>query len=217
MSSKHLVLLGIGHTNAHIVKQWETVPIKPMQTFLARLAQRLNSPTTTSSTIKVAIVSGGVASVEIALCLHQQCKKRNIACDFSIKIFTSSDTVAEGMNPRSVGRIEQILQSRSIHITPGHRVTEVGDDFISTEDGSHHQADIVIWATGAAAPPVLDLMVQPARILRRSFDENVRASIRFPEAAQHRRRKSTAAVRIHHRTRPLVLAPQDLDRQTLHH
>ncbi len=255
MSQRNLVLLGIGHTNAHIVKQWETnpikdckltciskfptatysgmlpgtlglqfnedemqidladlcqrsgakliladtngldldagllhfednesipfdalsigvgsmparweehqdakslVPIKPMQTFLARLAERLNAFTTTSRSTKVAIVGGGVASVEIALCLHQQCEKRkNFACDFSIEIFTSSDTVAEGMKSRSVSRIEQILKSRSIHITPGHRVTDVGDDFITTEDGSRHEADIVIWATGAAAPPVL--------------------------------------------------------------
>ncbi|TWU64574.1 FAD-dependent oxidoreductase [Crateriforma conspicua] len=147
------------------------VPIKPMQTFLERLADRLDrsgrghesshrdglvaSSTTNKPTTKVAIVGGGVASVEIALCLKQQCEKRNIACDFSIEIFTSSDAIAEGMKPRSVKRIEQILKSRSIHITPGHRVTEVGDDFITTEDGSRHEADIVIWATGAAAPPVL--------------------------------------------------------------
>lgn len=294
MTQRHLVLLGIGHTNAHIVKQWETdpipdckltciskfptatysgmlpgtlglqfdddemridladlcqrsgaeliladtsgldldtgqvhfedhesiafdalsigvgstpagweshkdakslVPIKPMQTFLQRLAYRLNQvrqrisepdnektifcepkalasgipnvafsatePAASavgsihSPAIKVAIVGGGVASVEIALCLKQQCEKRNIASDFSIAIFTSSDTVAEGMKPRSVKRIEQILKSRSVHITPGHRVTDVGDDFITTEDGSRHEADVVIWATGAAAPPVL--------------------------------------------------------------
>ena len=153
---------------------WEThmatrslVPIKPMQTFLQRLSSRLSefggrgyesSQTeglVTSSTTKVAIVGGGVASVEIALCLKQQCEKRNIACDFSIEVFTSSETVAEGMRPRSIAAIERILKSRSIHITPGYRVTEVGDDFITTEDGSRHAADIVIWATGAAAPPVL--------------------------------------------------------------
>lgn len=143
------------------------VPIKPMQTFLARLDQRVNTvmdlsketasneTLARSTTIRVVIVGGGVASVEIALCLKQQYEKRNLSCDVSIEIFTSSDTVAEGMTPRSVRRIEQILKSRSIHITPGYRVTKVCDDFIETEDGSRHQTDVVIWATGAVAPQVL--------------------------------------------------------------
>ena len=269
MSQRNLVLLGIGHTNAHIVKQWETDPIedcrliciskfptatysgmlpgtlglqfdddemridladlcqrsgaelilaetsgldldagqlhfeshesisfsalsigvgsmpagwddhqdaksiKPMQTFLQRLAATLQTdpvaevvetfghhtdnpkPLTSSATKRIVVVGGGVASVEIALCLHQQCEKQKIVRDFTIEIFTSSETVAEGMKPRSVNRIEQILRSRNIRITPCRRVTEVGDDFIVTEDGSHHEADVVIWATGAAAPPVL--------------------------------------------------------------
>lgn len=132
------------------------VPIKPMQTFLRRLSQRIESVNKASSgPLKVVVVGGGVASVEIALCLHQQCEARNTNRDFSIEIFTSSDTVAEGMTPRSIRRIERILESRNIRITTGRRVSEVGDDFITTEDGSRYDADIVIWATGAAAPPVL--------------------------------------------------------------
>lgn len=142
---------------------WEThagaaslVPIKPMQTFLERLEQRMETVRDDSGRpLKVAIVGGGVASVEIALCLLQRCEKRNLSCEFSIEIFTSSDTVAEGMKPRSVRKIERILLSRSIHMTPGYRVTQVGDDFIETEDGSRYETDVVIWATGAAAPSVL--------------------------------------------------------------
>jgi len=138
-----------------------------MQTFLARLQQRLNdvvdlakdSSSTgslaKSTTTRVAIVGGGVASVEIALCLLQQCEKRNLRCNWSIEIFTSSDTVAQGMRRKSVQRIEQILRSRSIRITPGYRVTKVGDDFIDSGDGDRREADVVIWATGAAAPQVL--------------------------------------------------------------
>lgn len=133
------------------------VPIKPMQTFLQRLGQRMESIRgKTEGPLKVAIVGGGVASVEIALCLHQQCKKRNIGGDLSIGIFTSDRNVAAGMSSKSISAIERILESRSIPITTRHRVTEVGDDYITTDDGSRHEAKIVIWATGAEAPPVLD-------------------------------------------------------------
>ncbi|MGB7328465.1 MAG: FAD-dependent oxidoreductase [Rubripirellula sp.] len=132
------------------------VPIKPMQTFLERLGQRLDScHPTDAGPLRVAIVGGGVASVEIAFCLHQQCQKRQLNCEFSIEIFTSGDSIAEGMTDRSIRRLEQLLKARSIHITPGYRVTKVGEGGVETEDGSHHPADAVIWATGAAAPPVL--------------------------------------------------------------
>lgn len=132
------------------------VPIKPMQTFLGRLEERMQAVRDDSSrSVKVAIVGGGVASVEIAMCLRQQCEKRNIGEDPDIEIFTSSDTVAAGMRPRSIGRIERILKSQGISVTTGHRVTNVEDHQIETDDGCRHEADVVIWATGAAAPPVL--------------------------------------------------------------
>jgi pyridine nucleotide-disulfide oxidoreductase family protein len=128
------------------------VPIKPMQTFLERLKERLNR---SEHATKIAIVGGGVASVEIALCLHLQDEKQKKLRDLSIEIFTSGDTVAEEMLPRSISRIERILESHGIRVCAGQRVNEVGDDFITTDDGSRHRADIVIWATGATAPPVL--------------------------------------------------------------
>ena len=139
------------------------VPIKPMQTFLGRLNTVVdlvkdpnsNGSVTRSTAIRFAIVGGGVASVEIALCLSQLFEKQKLSGVFSIEIFTSSDRVAEGMTPRSVHKIERILASRNIAITTGHRVTQVGNDFIETENGSRYESDVVIWATGAAAPPLL--------------------------------------------------------------
>ncbi|QDT01666.1 NADH dehydrogenase [Rubripirellula lacrimiformis] len=132
------------------------VPIKPMQTFLQRLEQRIDVVGDCGEgPLKVAIVGGGVASVEIALCLHQQFEKREQSRKFSIAIFTSSDTVAGGMKPRSVRKIQRLLKSRNISVTHGSPVTQVTDASITTEDGRRFDTDVVIWATGAAAPKVL--------------------------------------------------------------
>ncbi|MCM2371456.1 FAD-dependent oxidoreductase [Aporhodopirellula aestuarii] len=133
------------------------VPIKPMQTFLTRLEQHLDGAAQPNSPLRVSVVGGGVASVEIAFCLLQQFAKRDQkkAADLSIEIFTSSDRVADGMSDRSIRRLETLLSSRGIRVRPGKRVTDVGQDSITTEDGQTHQTDCVIWATGAAAPPVL--------------------------------------------------------------
>ncbi len=161
--------IGVGS----VTKGWEShmdassmVPIKPMQTFLQRLTSRLDrcrrggddfpeSELVASAPIKVAVVGGGVASVEIALCLDQYCQKLNIRRDLSITIMTSGQQVAEGMSPPSIERLERILASRRIAMAMGQRVTEVGDDFIVTQDGTRQAVDVVIWATGAAPPKVL--------------------------------------------------------------
>ena len=137
------------------------VPVKPMQTFIARINDRLETVVNrrdaerNGKSVEVAIVGGGVSSVEIAFCLLQQCKERKIQDKISVKIFTSGDSVAGGMKPRSVRRIKRLLKSQSIQVVAGQRVGYVREDHLVTDDENQHRADCVIWATGAAAPPVL--------------------------------------------------------------
>ncbi|TWU43246.1 NADH dehydrogenase-like protein YjlD [Novipirellula aureliae] len=132
------------------------VPIKPMQTFLERLEKRLQSlDRTSNSNVRITIVGGGVASVEIAFCLQEQIRKRAMQRNVEIAIFTSDDSLAGGMTRRSVRRIEKLLNIRGIKVHYGHRVIEVDHQSIVTDDGVSHETECVIWATGAAAPPVL--------------------------------------------------------------
>lgn len=132
------------------------VPIKPMQTFLQRLDSRLQAAQSTGQeTIRVSIVGGGVAGIEIAFCLKQLCRKRQRACKVEITIYTSSSRVADGMTDRSVRRIESLLSNRQINVCPNRRIVNVGTDSIETNDQQSYPSDCVIWATGAAAPPVL--------------------------------------------------------------
>lgn len=133
------------------------VPIKPMQTFQSRLEQRLPQRTETpgAKTPRIAIVGGGVASVEIALCLQQQLARRNrLPCE--IDIFTTSERIADGMSPRSVRKIQRLLKRRAIGVFASRRVTEVRDHEIITNDSHSHSTDVVIWATGASPPPAID-------------------------------------------------------------
>lgn len=133
------------------------VPIKPMQTFLQRLDSRLSTAESQGQqAIRVAIVGGGVAGIEIAFCLQELFQKRPSRQSVDITIYTSSMRVADGMTDRSVRRIEKLLRQRRIRVIPNHRVTHVEDDSIRTDDHQSHSVDCVIWATGAAAPPVLE-------------------------------------------------------------
>ncbi|QDV41753.1 NADH dehydrogenase-like protein YjlD [Stieleria neptunia] len=136
------------------------VPIKPMQTFLQRLESHLRDQAVNQSPderdpIRVAVVGGGVASVEIAFCLQQQWQKRRNEREIAIEIFTSSRHVADGMPMRSVRSIEKLLGQRGITVHRGQRVDALTDTTLHTDDGRSHRSDCVIWATGAAAPAVL--------------------------------------------------------------
>lgn len=139
------------------------VPVKPMQTFLQRLRTRLERlDPSEDSPCPIAIVGGGVASVEIAFCLdawlcnqdegrmHSKRERR-----FPIAIYTSDHHVAGGMTERSVSTIQRLLAKRSIQVVTGQRVTDIAADAIVTGDGNRHSASVTIWATGASAPEVL--------------------------------------------------------------
>jgi selenide,water dikinase len=130
------------------------VPIKPMQTFLQRLEERL-AACEGGRPLRISIVGGGVAGVEVAFCLDQHCRRAPGKREVSIEILTSGDRVAEGMRDRSARRIVALLNRRGIAIRYGHRVVEVGDSSLTTDDGVQHESDCVIWMTGAAPPAVL--------------------------------------------------------------
>jgi len=152
--------IGVGSMPAgwqHHAQSPLMVAIKPMQTFLERLDTRLSAAEASGKDrIGVAIIGGGVAGVEIALCLQELYRKRSSGQNVDLAIYTSSSRVADGMNERSVAKIESLLLARNIKVHPNHRVTAVGDDGITVEGQGKHSADCVIWATGAAAPPVID-------------------------------------------------------------
>jgi selenide,water dikinase len=134
------------------------VPIKPMQTFLQRLQQRLSvSGEDSAAPRTIAIVGGGVASIEIALCLQQRLKRQGRDA-VTIEIYTASERVADGMTARSVRRIESILHQRGIVVHTGQRVIDVGETSLVTADLVHHPSDVIVWATGAGPPAILEAL-----------------------------------------------------------
>lgn len=132
------------------------VPIKPMQTFLRRLDERLASVWPASTTpMRVSIVGGGAAGIEIAFGLLARLNHGATPHTATIDLFTSSERIAPGMRKRSIHRLEQLLAQRGISVHTGHRVVQVTENEIVLEHGQRYRSDCVIWATGAAPPPLI--------------------------------------------------------------
>ncbi|EKJ99648.1 pyridine nucleotide-disulfide oxidoreductase family protein [Rhodopirellula baltica SH28] len=132
------------------------VPTKPMQTFLRRLSERIDCVDDSKSTNKrVAIVGGGVASIEIALCLHEHLRKQGRLDRVQLDLFSRSPSVSDELNARSQETILQLLAARNIQTHFNSAVTEIGDDSLTTSEGKTLPFDAVVWATGAAPPTIL--------------------------------------------------------------
>lgn len=155
--------IGVGSTLAGLAQHRDSrtlVPIKPMQTFLTRLDARIDQAVGAASrdaesVVRLAVVGGGVAGVEVALCLQQHVLGARSDHRFEITLHHASDRIANGLRRRTVRLLESLLRERRIEVRYDSEVTDVRDSAVITSDGSEHAADVVVWATGAAPPSVL--------------------------------------------------------------
>ncbi len=148
------------------------VAIKPMQTFLDRLQFSLQ-PLVESGRqeIQIAIVGGGVGSIETALCLAERHRlarlQRPLATTdnldqtlakigrLSVVLVTAAGKIAGGMTDSARKRIAKELDEKKISVITGQRIHKVGPGTISADGHPPIDADLVIWATGAKGLDVL--------------------------------------------------------------
>lgn len=132
--------------------------IKPMQTFLKRLREAVDK-LRGQSQLDVAIVGGGVGSIEIALCLAARLKREpkflNNESTLRIRLVTASDRPGNGLREATIRRVEKALEQAEIEVVAGSRVSVVESDHLVLENGKSVPANLVLWATGATAPELL--------------------------------------------------------------
>lgn len=141
------------------------VMIKPMQTFLPRLKSALNAAEQRLSNerpgpLQVVIVGSGAAGVEVAFCVRGFLQ-RNADADCEVTIVTSSDEILPGVSRSLQHKAGQQLSDAKINVVTGQRVSKVAAGAVVLETGQQHPADLVIWATGATAPPLLSELNLP--------------------------------------------------------
>ncbi|MFK7769518.1 MAG: selenide, water dikinase SelD [Mariniblastus sp.] len=143
------------------------VAVKPMQTFLDRFRKKMLDVSSQRNSsggekVKVAIVGGGIGSIEIAVCLDERLKKNPASlgleapgADVEITLVTGGKRVGHGLLDSTQGKIEAQFQRRGIKTSLGSRVQNVESDHLNLKNGNRVDADIAIWATSAVAPELL--------------------------------------------------------------
>ena len=153
--------VGIGSIPA-MRELWQDEPnvlsIKPMATFLDRLNARLDK-LESGSTAKVCVVGGGAAGTEVAFCVENHLKSRNIAA--SVSLIDGGTHILKGYLDKTRELAMAAFAKRGIEVLNSHRVRGFEDGKLLFEKQQPREADIVIWATAASAPPVLEYFDLP--------------------------------------------------------
>jgi selenide, water dikinase len=156
-----LLSIGIGSTpsfdDVRLVDGARLLPIKPMQRFLPRLDERLQRAVAdrAGAPIRIAIAGGGAGGVEVALCLPARLRRQLGAVPFEVTVVTADEQLPAGSLPRTARRVERILTGRGVRLLKGRRIVEVDGPVLSLDDGTTVEADVIVWATAAAPPPLL--------------------------------------------------------------
>ena len=138
------------------------IAIKPMQTFLERLDRRLLevSRRLDQRPPRVAVVGAGVSGVEITLALAPHIEKL-LGVKPQLMLIDRHDNIAHGLDHGAVKRVKEELRRREVEIILGHDVRAVRRGEIEFSNGHHAPVDVVLWATGAEAPPLLQKLGLP--------------------------------------------------------
>ena len=149
--------IGVGSVpsfqNVNVESSDNLLAIKPMQTFLDRLENRLQQ-FDQKSAIRVAIVGGGIGSLETAFCLKK--KLLDERRDHEITLVTRASRIGSGLTSSTQQLIEDQLKEKEISLITGRAVTAVLEGALRLETQRLVETDLILWTTGAVAPPLLD-------------------------------------------------------------
>jgi selenide, water dikinase len=155
--------VGVGSVPADATR-WSAspafLPVKPMATFRDRLQNRLDQiqrsdpDAGTKTPIRVVVVGGGAAGTEVTLCLDARLRSEGLK--IKTTLVDSGSSILRGYLPGTIRRVTQHFVQRNIETSLNVRVEDVTENSIQLSDGRSLDADLIVWATGATPPQLIE-------------------------------------------------------------
>jgi len=128
--------------------------VKPFEVFL-QTWNALTERARNGSLRRLAVVGGGAAGVEMLLAMQYRLARLNGPSPAQFSLVTDTPRILPTHNPRVRAAFHRILSARKIHVHFGSRIARVERGAMVAANGVRIEADTIIWATGAAPPPLL--------------------------------------------------------------
>jgi selenide,water dikinase len=136
---------------------------RPIRDFVDRLDAAVAAARARSrgaATLRVAIVGGGAAGVELAFTLEARLRAAGVAAELAI--VADTDALLPGSSGRLARDAAAEARRRGIRLRLGVRVSRVeADRLLLVGEAEPEPADLVLWATGAAPLPLLAAIAAP--------------------------------------------------------
>ena len=129
---------------------------RPIRAFVDGLATAVEAARARrgSGTLRVVLVGGGAAGVELAFTLEARLRGQGVASAFTL--LADSETLLPGASPRLARAAAAEAARRGVRLRLGVRVSRVEADCVRlVGEADAEPADLVLWATGAAPTPLL--------------------------------------------------------------
>lgn len=137
------------------------VPLRPLSRIigLRDTVDRLMAETGGRRPLRMLVVGAGAAGFEIALALHRRAAEGGGRPH--VTLADAGDRILAGYSDRARRLAERLLIQRGITVLTNAPVGGVDDAGALLETGARVDAELVVWSTGAAPPPLVAVSSLP--------------------------------------------------------
>jgi len=157
--SYDVLALDVGGVNPHLPStSVATKPIARLQAIEDRIQQVLAQ---TDASLRMTIVGGGAAGVEIALNVLGRFHAAGRSNDLSLTLLESKQRLLNRFPEGMSAHVTRRLRARGAILRFGARVATTTADEVVTTDETPFPSDVVVWATGSVGPAFLRTSAMP--------------------------------------------------------
>jgi len=113
--------------------------------------------------VNIVIIGAGATGVELAAEIRQTTRAHagyglehlDPARNIRLTLIEAAPRILPPLGEKLATAAAELLQRLAVDVRTGQRVTAVDTEGVSTESGHFFKADLVVWAAGIMAPPIL--------------------------------------------------------------
>ena len=126
------------------------IPTRPIDLLVDRI-QWASEQVKMGEEVKVVVVGGGAAGIELALGMMGRFEKLTLVNELQVTILDSGLELLPYESDACRSALVDVLKARSVQVKFGCRVTRIDDEYILLDDGRKIAYTHCIWAAGASA------------------------------------------------------------------